>query len=120
LTFYDAKGGATGSGISTRAFEHIDMLLRQATERLSACHCLEGCLECCYGQMCKDANQVISKAGAEVVLKSLLNWEIDVDALPMGPEDIAPTGIETVVAPTEVRPARGKTLAMVEVASSSA
>jgi DEAD/DEAH box helicase domain-containing protein len=120
LTFYDAKGGATGSGISTRAFEHIDMLLRQATERLSACHCLEGCLECCYGQMCKDANQVISKAGAEVVLKSLLNWEIDVDALPMGPEDIAPAGIETVVAPTEVRPARGKTLAMVEVASSSA
>jgi DEAD/DEAH box helicase domain-containing protein len=115
LTFYDAKGGATGSGITTRAFEHIDMLLRQATERLTACHCLEGCLECCCSERCKDANQVISKAGAEVVLKSLLNWHIDVDALPTGLEEGVPAGIETVVLATEIRPARGKTREMVEI-----
>jgi DEAD/DEAH box helicase domain-containing protein len=114
LTFYDSKGGSTGSGISTRAFEHVDLLLRQATERVSECHCLEGCLECCCSEMCRDMNQVISKAGAEVVLKSLLNWEIDVDALPMGPEESSPVGIETVVPAIEVMPARGKTREMIE------
>jgi DEAD/DEAH box helicase domain-containing protein len=113
LTFYDSKGGATGSGISTRAFEHIDLLLRQATERVSACHCLDGCLECCCSERCKDANQVISKAGAEVILKSLLNWQIDVDALPMGPEEHAPAGIETVVLAIEVRP-KHNTVAIIE------
>lgn len=108
LTFYDAKGGASGSGISTKAFEFVDLLLRQACERVTKCHCLEGCLECCCSERCKEANQVMSKAGAEVVLKSLLNWEIDVDGLPMGPEENAPAGVETVVFADEVRPARGK------------
>jgi DEAD/DEAH box helicase domain-containing protein len=60
-------------------------------------------------------NQVISKAGAEVILKSLLNWDIDVNMIPMGPEDISPTGIETVIPAIEVRPARGKTREMIEV-----
>ncbi|KAF2663998.1 P-loop containing nucleoside triphosphate hydrolase protein [Microthyrium microscopicum] len=119
LTFYDAKGGSTGSGISTRAFEHVDMLLRQAAERVTACYCLQGCLECCCSERCKDANQVISKAGAEVILKSLLNWEIDVDALPYGEEEIAPAGIETVVEASEVRPRAGVTKEMVEVVVAS-
>lgn len=115
LTFYDAKGGASGSGISTKAFEFVDLLLRQACERITACHCLEGCLECCCSERCKEANQVMSKAGAEVILKSLLNWEIDVDTLPMGPEESTPAGIETVVMAEEVRPARGKRVEVVEV-----
>jgi DEAD/DEAH box helicase domain-containing protein len=115
LTFYDSKGGSTGSGISTRAFEHIDLLLRQAAERVSSCFCLGGCLECCCSELCRDMNQVISKAGAEVVLRSLLNWEIDVDALPMGPEEGSPAGVETVVPATEVLPARGKTREMIEI-----
>ncbi|KAK5162480.1 ATP-dependent 3'-5' DNA helicase, partial [Cryomyces antarcticus] len=34
LTFYDAKGGAGGSGISTKAFEFIDILLAQACKRV--------------------------------------------------------------------------------------
>jgi DEAD/DEAH box helicase domain-containing protein len=38
--------------------------------------------------MCKHANEVMSKAGGEVILRSLLNMEIDVDSLPMGPEDL--------------------------------
>ncbi|KAF1982699.1 P-loop containing nucleoside triphosphate hydrolase protein [Aulographum hederae CBS 113979] len=115
LTFYDAKGGASGSGISTKAFEFIDLLLKQACERLAKCHCLDGCLECCCSERCKDANQVMSKAGGEVILKSLLGWEIDIDALPWGLEETSPAGIETVVAAEEVRPARGKDLEVVEV-----
>jgi len=46
LTFYDAKGGAGGSGISTKAFEFIDLLLNMALNRIEACDCVEGCPEC--------------------------------------------------------------------------
>lgn len=98
LSFYDAKGGAGGSGISTKAFEHIDQLLRDALLRVEGCHCQRGCLECVASEQCKHANEVMSKAGSQVVLKSLLNMEIDVDELPMGPEDYSPIGIETIIA----------------------
>ncbi|KAK3390458.1 hypothetical protein B0H63DRAFT_115439 [Podospora didyma] len=97
LTFYDAKGGAGGSGINTKAFEFIDMLLRQALDRILACHCQTGCIECVCSELCKDANEVMSKAGSEVILKSLLNIDIDIDSLPMGPEELSPAGVETVV-----------------------
>ncbi|GAB7348208.1 hypothetical protein MBLNU459_g6210t1 [Dothideomycetes sp. NU459] len=116
LTFYDAKGGAHGSGISTKAFEFVDLLLTQACGRVEACHCQEGCLECCCSERCKEANQVMSKAGAEVILKSLLNCEIDVDALPWGPDDErVPAGIETVIFAEEVRPRRGNRIDIVEI-----
>ena len=110
LTFYDAKGGASGSGISTKAFEFIDTLLEQACARLQACHCLEGCLECCCDERCKQANQVMSKAGALVVVMCILGNadDIDVDALPWGEEDTVPAGIETVIEAEPVRMARGK------------
>ncbi|KAF2226186.1 hypothetical protein BDZ85DRAFT_317271 [Elsinoe ampelina] len=116
LTFYDSKGGAHGSGISTKAFEFIDLLLVQACKRVEACHCNEGCLECCCSERCKEANMVMSKAGAEVILRSLLNLEIDVDNLPWGPEDERmPAGIETVCLASEVRPAPGRRVEIVEV-----
>ncbi|PVH82627.1 DEAD/DEAH box helicase-like protein [Cadophora sp. DSE1049] len=109
LTFYDAKGGAGGSGISTKAFEFIDLLLKQAVRRVEACHCYEGCQECVTSELCKHANEVMSKAGSEVILKSLLNMEIDVDALPMGPENLSPAGIETVIPAHPVLP-KGRTV----------
>ncbi|KAI1005988.1 ATP-dependent helicase [Podosphaera aphanis] len=89
LTFYDAKGGASGSGISTKAFEYIDLLLKQALQRVQTCCCHEGCMECVTSELCKHANEVMSKVGAEVILKSFLNLDIDFDALPMGPEEPA-------------------------------
>ena len=104
LTFYDAKGGAGGSGINTKAFEFIDLLLMQALERVVGCGCLSGCPECVASEFCKEANEVMSKAGSEVILKSLLNIEIDVDALPMGPEEFSPAGVETVVLAQPVLP----------------
>jgi DEAD/DEAH box helicase domain-containing protein len=113
LTFYDAKGGAGGSGISTKAFEFIDLLLKQAVRRVEACHCHEGCVECVTSDQCKHANEVLSKAGSEVILKSLLNMEIDIDALPMGPEELSPAGIETVVLAQPVLP-KGRTVDVLE------
>ncbi|KAM0282716.1 hypothetical protein ACHAQH_002914 [Verticillium albo-atrum] len=104
LTFYDAKGGASGSGISTKAFEHIDHLLKQALARVEECWCEHGCVECVASELCKQANEVMSKAGSSVILKSLLNLEIDIEALPMGPEEYSPMGIETVVLAQPVPP----------------
>lgn len=116
LTFYDAKGGGTGSGISTKAFEFIDLLLKQACERIAACKCSDGCLECCCSERCREANQVMSKAGGEVILRTLLGWEVDVESLPWGEDDkVGPAGIETVIVASEVRPARGKRIEVVEV-----
>ncbi|KAL9624400.1 MAG: hypothetical protein Q9160_001362 [Pyrenula sp. 1 TL-2023] len=109
LTFYDAKGGAGGSGIAAKAFEFIDLLLRRACERVGQCHCTEGCVECICDERCKEKNMVMSKAGAEVILRSLLGWEIDVEALPWGPEDESvQVGIETVVEAAEVRGRGGR------------
>lgn len=110
LTFYDAKGGAGGSGINTKAFDHIDQLLRDALRRIEQCGCQRGCVECVASEQCKESNEVMSKAGSRVVLRTLLDMEIDVDELPMGPEDYSPVGIETVVAADPV-PARDASLA---------
>ena len=117
LTFYDAKGGAGGSGISTKAFEFIDLLLARACERIHRCHCAEGCLECICSERCKEQNIVMSKAGSEIIIKTLLGreGEIDIDSLPWGEEERTPAGIETVCAAEEIRPGRGKKVDVIEV-----
>ncbi|KAG6041244.1 hypothetical protein E4U41_005371 [Claviceps citrina] len=97
LTFYDAQGGSSGSGISTKAFDHIDHLLRRALDRVEACACQLGCIECVASALCKQSNEVMSKAGCRVVIRSLLDLEIDIDDLPMGPENFSPIGVETIV-----------------------
>ncbi|KAL4931330.1 uncharacterized protein BDV17DRAFT_280236 [Aspergillus undulatus] len=112
LTFYDAKGGSCGSGIARKAFEFIDVLLRRAVARIESCVCVtpKGCLECVCDERCKELNSVMSKAGAGVVLRCLLGWEVDVDSLPWGVEDGKEGdemgelvgGLETVVLAKEV------------------
>ncbi|CAK7227820.1 ATP-dependent 3'-5' DNA helicase [Sporothrix bragantina] len=108
LTFYDAKGGAGGTGITAKAFDFVDMLLQQALTRIESCACglfatedglsvSRGCLECIASPNCREANTVMSKVGAVVVLRSLLGQPIDEEALPMGPEEGLPPGPETVV-----------------------
>ncbi|EEA20980.1 ATP-dependent 3'-5' DNA helicase [Talaromyces marneffei ATCC 18224] len=123
LTFYDAKGGPSGSGIALKAFEFIDSLLARAVRRIEACTCIspQGCIECVCDERCKERNVVMSKAGAGVVLKCLLGREdeIDIDALPWGEDpyyDISEQGAgdkeivggyETVVLAREVRVKHG-------------
>ncbi|OGM44687.1 putative DEAD/DEAH box helicase [Aspergillus bombycis] len=112
LMFYDAKGGSCGSGIAGKAFEFVDVLLRRAVARIEACQCItpKGCIECVCDERCKEMNEVMSKAGAGVVLRCLLGWEVDVDSLPWG-EDVngedgvgeLAGGLETVVPAQEVR-----------------
>lgn len=116
LTFYDTKGGrsGSGSGLAGKAFEFIDSLLQRALSRIEACACVTpgGCLECVCDERCKEGNVVMSKAGARVVLRCLLGWDIDVDALPWGEDHLGPVagesmeelvgGYETVVLAKEV------------------
>ncbi|KAL2872375.1 uncharacterized protein BJX67DRAFT_369065 [Aspergillus lucknowensis] len=112
LTFYDAKGGSCGSGIARKAFEFVDSLLRRAVARIEACVCIapKGCLECVCDERCKELNSVMSKAGAAVVLRCLLGWDVDVDSLPWGEVDVDGVdelgelvgGLETVVLAREV------------------
>ncbi|KAL1968594.1 hypothetical protein VTN77DRAFT_1804 [Rasamsonia byssochlamydoides] len=119
LTFYDAKGGSSGSGIAAKAFEFIDSLLRRAVARIEACTCItpQGCIECVCDERCKEQNVVMSKAGAGVVLRCLLGWEVDVDTLPWG-EDFEGEegggelagGLETVVEAREIPARAGRTV----------
>ncbi|RHZ50334.1 hypothetical protein CDV55_102413 [Aspergillus turcosus] len=115
LTFYDARGGSCGSGIASKAFEFVDVLLRRAVARIEACQCVtpQGCMECVCDEKCRDMNTVMSKAGAGVVLRCLLGWNVDIDALPWG-EDVEEDGLgelagglETVIPATEVPLRRG-------------
>ncbi|KAF3170807.1 hypothetical protein TWF225_009796 [Orbilia oligospora] len=104
LTFYDAKGcGSTGSGITGKAFEFVEKLLKMAVGRIEACQCTSGCPGCVASENCKEANAVISKIGAMIVMKTLLGDEIDLDALPEAVDESAPVGVETVVLAEEVR-----------------
>ena len=108
LTFYDAKGGASGSGISGRAFDFAHVLLERALQRLDQCACLAGCLECCCSEFCKEENIVTSKAGARVIVMWLLGKgdQVNVDALPWGEEEGLQAGIETVIPAEEIRSVR--------------
>lgn len=96
LTFYDSKGGANGSGISAKAFDHIDHLLRMGLQRVEACLCVEGCRECVTSDVCKSA-EVTSKRGCRAILQGLLGMEIDTDSLVQEPQNRDYSGIETVV-----------------------
>jgi len=73
-----------------------------------SCCCVQGCNECCNDDACKQANQVMSKAGAGVIIMCLLGREkaVDVDALPWGDEDVE-AGFDTVVEAVGVRMAGG-------------
>lgn len=51
---------------------------------------------------------IMSKAGAEVILKSLIGLEIDIDALPEGEEERVPAGVETIIGAVEVMGRHGK------------
>ncbi|TQB69656.1 hypothetical protein MPDQ_001565 [Monascus purpureus] len=117
LTFYDAKGGSCGSGIAAKAFEFVDMLLCRAVSRIEGCECVvpQGCVECVCDERCKEMNIVMSKAGAGVVLRCLLGWEVDVDSLPWGQDcegnegggELA-GGLETIVPASEIPSKKGR------------
>lgn len=101
ITLYDAKGGASGSGLSLKAFEFIDVLLKQAIDRLNHCKCSNGCPSCTSSSLC--TGEVQNKTGAGVILKMLAGLAIDEDTIPMGEEPDEKQAGWTVELATEVR-----------------
>jgi DEAD/DEAH box helicase domain-containing protein len=103
LTLYDAKGGASGSGLSLKAFEYIHILLKQAIDRVTKCKCSKGCPSCTTSSLC--SGQVMDKVGAGVILRMLAGEEIDEATIPEGEEPDAERAGWTVSVAAEVRSA---------------
>ncbi|KDE02482.1 hypothetical protein MVLG_06962 [Microbotryum lychnidis-dioicae p1A1 Lamole] len=81
LILYDSAG--MSGGICAKAFDHISVLIRQAADTIANCICTEGCPSCVASHMCSGASTIVSKLGTLVVLDSILNRPIDIDAIPL-------------------------------------
>jgi len=100
----------------------VDLILRRAVERIEACSCVtpQGCMECVCDERCKEQNIVMSKAGAGVILRCLLGWNIDIDALPWGEvfenedgiRELA-GGLETIIEAKEILGRAGNTVQII-------
>lgn len=100
LIFYDSKGGAVGSGVSAKTFQHIDEILYTTYLRVKNCECEWGCPLCVAGNFCKERLLVMSKPAAIIILASLCGLDINKikDEVADGPEMNMPgIVIETIV-----------------------
>jgi DEAD/DEAH box helicase domain-containing protein len=60
----------------------VSNLVHNAYETVESCQCDEGCLRCIYGAACKEANEVHSKLGAQIILRGLTGLAVNVDNVP--------------------------------------
>ncbi|EIW85377.1 DEAD H helicase [Coniophora puteana RWD-64-598 SS2] len=102
LIFYDA---AAKSGMSAKGFDHVNDVLRRAHDTVESCPCPDGCPNCVHSISCKEGNKVASKLGAFLVLRSLLNLEIEADSIPTQHDDAE--GFSTVTEAGFIRPVEG-------------
>ncbi|KIL69576.1 hypothetical protein M378DRAFT_184005 [Amanita muscaria Koide BX008] len=75
LIFYDAIG--KGGGTTVKAFDHVRDLLDKADVAITHCPCLNGCQQCVQSPACKENNEVCSKSGAAIIIKTLLGRPLD-------------------------------------------
>ncbi|SCU88421.1 LAFA_0E12596g1_1 [Lachancea sp. 'fantastica'] len=103
LIFYDSKGGKHGSGLSIKAFEHIDVILEGALKRVQECPCDNGCPDCVAAAFCKENSLVLSKPASLIILHCILGHSPSsfIDDIEEGPEPNLPEiKIETIVPAT--------------------
>ncbi|KAH0830257.1 P-loop containing nucleoside triphosphate hydrolase protein [Lanmaoa asiatica] len=98
LIFYDASGK---SGASAQGFDHASEILRKAHDAVERCPCTEGCAYCIHNAKCREENKVASKLGALLVLRGLLNLEINPESIPDRVDE--ETGFDTIVEADYVR-----------------
>ncbi|KAG2076017.1 DEAD H helicase [Suillus decipiens] len=101
VILYDAS--RKGS-VSARAFDHSGEVLRQAHDTVEACPCKDGCEKCIHSATCSEGNLVASKIGALLILKALLNLDIDANSIAT---QFDSQGFETIVEATYIRPLDG-------------
>lgn len=68
---YDAHEG--GIGLSERAWEDLDALLRATADLLGSCPCEAGCPACCLSPACGNDNQPMDKRLAAEVARGLVS-----------------------------------------------
>ncbi|KIK45797.1 hypothetical protein CY34DRAFT_777472 [Suillus luteus UH-Slu-Lm8-n1] len=101
LILYDAS--RKGS-VSAQAFDHSGEVLRQAHDTVETCPCNDGCDKCIHSATCSEGNVVASKIGALLILKALLNLDIDANTVAM---QSGSQGFETIVEAMYIRPLDG-------------
>ena len=73
ILIYDSKGGPTGSGLSSKAFENINDILKTCLNKVETCECVNGCPSCGLSlPNCSELNMVLSKNGCRIILEVLL------------------------------------------------
>ena len=71
-TIFVHDGMAGGAGFAARGFEVAEAWLGATLGRLTSCDCDAGCPACIVSPKCGNANQVLDKADATVLLAALL------------------------------------------------
>ncbi|KAH7889934.1 DEAD H helicase [Phlebopus sp. FC_14] len=102
LIFYD---GSAKSGVSAQGFDHAAEILRKAHDAVASCPCEDGCMNCIHSANCKEENKVASKIGALVILRGILNLEVNPDSIPAATDEA--TGFDTIVDADYVRAVDG-------------
>ncbi|MFT3887921.1 MAG: DEAD/DEAH box helicase [Arachnia sp.] len=71
-TVFVHDGMAGGAGFARRGFDAAEQWLRATLDRLERCRCMGGCPACIVSPKCGNANQVLDKDDARVLLGLLL------------------------------------------------
>ncbi|AMD19199.1 HBR298Wp [Eremothecium sinecaudum] len=92
LIFYDSKGGTQGSGLSSKVFENINIILEGALQRVEECPCEDGCPDCVAAAFCKERSMVLSKPASIIILHTILGHDESeyIDRVKFGPEPNMP------------------------------
>lgn len=76
ILIYDSKGGPTGSGLSIKAFENVNDILKTCLSKIVECECENGCPTCGISlPNCSERNLVLSKNGSRIILESILGTD---------------------------------------------
>ena len=70
VLLFDTRPG--GMGISEALFDGRRKMLQRAITFMATCPCLKGCLRCIYDHACPMRNNNLAKAGALLVLQTIL------------------------------------------------
>lgn len=98
LILYETVGNANGLGVAASMFDRLQELVALSDDTVTSCCCEQGCSSCVASALCTERNVVLSKSGAQVILRFLRGRSDDLDDVPLGPEPNLPRpSVETVL-----------------------
>jgi DEAD/DEAH box helicase domain-containing protein len=101
IFIYDGYPG--GVGLSARAYEILEDLLRRSQELIAACPCEDGCPSCIHSPKCGSGNKPLDKEAALKTAEMLLGME-DTAVEPLICMEPAPPPLSVPEAITEALP----------------